>query len=480
MMWDIFERIYSGHWFLTSYNAYGWVRGLPKFGGGNYISTFIANMDHGVCKYIYRTDEFDTAARFTAHRLLYDHRWRRRIYRKIETYTKRYFAAGERLRKLPLSSLSDRQLVREMDAIARLQDPHQVYSILVNGVVIDGRNHLSTMMQVELRQAVPDDRHLDQHWAILTMPTRMSLRQKKEYAMVQLADQVKNGSVANPAGRLRRLHQQYAWLDYQYLGPPASFHQFETELEAAIKENVNRDLPRRLRALKKKQETLMNRLHLNRRARFLVRLAQHVLWQKGYRKDIQYHGFSCYEPFLREVVKRKRVDDWKLLTFLMPWEVGRFILRGTPRAAELRARRSFSCFIVQRKKATFLIGREARTYMKRLGLVEDYSHLTETRGQCAFPGKARGVVQVIQTPDDLGKMRKGCILVSQATSPDLLPAMKKAAAIVTNTGGLICHAAITARELHIPCIVGTGNANMIFRDGDRVEVDATKGIVRKL
>jgi len=58
--------------------------------------------------------------------------------------------------------------------------------------------------------------------------------------------------------------------------------------------------------------------------------------------------------------------------------------------------------------------------------------------------------------------------------------MKKAAAIVTNTGGLICHAAITSRELRIPCVVGTATATLIFKDGDLVEVNATEGIVRKI
>lgn len=58
--------------------------------------------------------------------------------------------------------------------------------------------------------------------------------------------------------------------------------------------------------------------------------------------------------------------------------------------------------------------------------------------------------------------------------------MRKAGAIVTNTGGLICHAAITSRELKIPCVVGTATATLVFKDGDRVEVDATSGVVRKM
>ena len=66
------------------------------------------------------------------------------------------------------------------------------------------------------------------------------------------------------------------------------------------------------------------------------------------------------------------------------------------------------------------------------------------------------------------------------TTPEYLPAMEKAAAFVTDEGGILCHAAIVARELKKPCIVGTQYATKIFKDGDLVEVDAEKGVVRKI
>ncbi len=78
------------------------------------------------------------------------------------------------------------------------------------------------------------------------------------------------------------------------------------------------------------------------------------------------------------------------------------------------------------------------------------------------------------------KMQKGDILVSIATNPDLVPAMKKAAAVVTEQGGVTSHAAIVARELRIPCVIGTKIATKVLKDGNKIEVDATKGIVRKL
>jgi pyruvate,water dikinase len=77
-------------------------------------------------------------------------------------------------------------------------------------------------------------------------------------------------------------------------------------------------------------------------------------------------------------------------------------------------------------------------------------------------------------------IQKGEILVSPMTMPDFLPAMKKAAAFVTDEGGMACHAAIVAREIKKPCVVGTKNATKILKDGDLVEVDANNGVVRIL
>ena len=76
------------------------------------------------------------------------------------------------------------------------------------------------------------------------------------------------------------------------------------------------------------------------------------------------------------------------------------------------------------------------------------------------------------------KMQKGDILISCATSPELMSAISKASAIVTDMGGVTCHAAIVARELGIPCIIGTGIATKAIQDGDFIEVNARQGRVK--
>ena len=93
-------------------------------------------------------------------------------------------------------------------------------------------------------------------------------------------------------------------------------------------------------------------------------------------------------------------------------------------------------------------------------------------------GKVRGSVKVVNNISEAVKVKPGNILVTYMTSPDFLPAMKKAAAFVTDEGGLTCHAAIIAREMKKPCIIGTKIATRVLKDGDLVEVDADKGVVR--
>ena len=103
------------------------------------------------------------------------------------------------------------------------------------------------------------------------------------------------------------------------------------------------------------------------------------------------------------------------------------------------------------------------------------------KGLPASPGKAAGKAHVILDPADIDSFKEGEILVTTMTAPDWVPAMKKAKAIVTDAGGMTCHASIVSRELGIPCIVGTKSrseeATHRIQDGQLITVDATNGIV---
>lgn len=103
------------------------------------------------------------------------------------------------------------------------------------------------------------------------------------------------------------------------------------------------------------------------------------------------------------------------------------------------------------------------------------------KGTVACSGKITGVAKVVNDPRlDGTKLHEGDILIASMTRPEYLPLMRRASAFVTNEGGISCHAAIVAREMNKPCIIGTKIATKVFKDGDLIEVDAERGIVTKI
>ncbi len=142
----------------------------------------------------------------------------------------------------------------------------------------------------------------------------------------------------------------------------------------------------------------------------------------------------------------------------------------------------------ERKKRGFTIKQIGRKISVFTGVKpEDWhegkikEHITSFKGMIAFKGIAKGLAKIIFNPSTEGKYFKiNEILVTSMTTPEFVPLMKRAKAIITDEGGLLCHAAIIAREMEKPCIIGTKIATQVLKDGDLVEVDAEKGIVNIL
>lgn len=119
---------------------------------------------------------------------------------------------------------------------------------------------------------------------------------------------------------------------------------------------------------------------------------------------------------------------------------------------------------------------------KNFYIVEDKAEETSdtVKGNVAYAGKVSGRVKIVFGRSDIGKVNEGDVLVTSMTTPNLVIAMNKATAFVTDEGGITCHAAIVAREFKKPCIIGTKVATQVFKDGDTVLVDANAGVVKIL
>jgi pyruvate,water dikinase len=126
---------------------------------------------------------------------------------------------------------------------------------------------------------------------------------------------------------------------------------------------------------------------------------------------------------------------------------------------------------------TYIVQTRPITTLNRAGKPTAEQHEVLLQGLPAVPGAASGEVRVLMDVSDGARLQDGEILVAQMTNPDWLPTMRRAAALVTDTGGMTCHAAIVARELGVPCIVGARTATKDLTDGMVVTVDGTHGRV---
>ena len=182
--------------------------------------------------------------------------------------------------------------------------------------------------------------------------------------------------------------------------------------------------------------------------------------------------------FLSEVARRTgaRLD---LVSYGTILELARF-LQGTFPLDTWKERRRGSLYVYSKgKNRGIYTGKIVDKFLANACPKVD-KNISELKGFSASLGLARGRVRLILTVSDIGQMKEGEILVTSMTRPEHLPAMKRAAAIVTDDGGITCHAAIVARELNKPCIIGTRIATQVLKNGDLVELDANVGIVKKV
>ena len=132
-------------------------------------------------------------------------------------------------------------------------------------------------------------------------------------------------------------------------------------------------------------------------------------------------------------------------------------------------------------KIWILQARPETVWSKRNKKQEDSERVVMVQGLPASPGQVTGKAHVIKDPSGIAKFKDGEILITEMTTPDWVPAMKKAKAIITDSGGMTCHASIISRELGIPCVVGTKSrgkaATETITDGMEITVDASNGVV---
>ena len=196
------------------------------------------------------------------------------------------------------------------------------------------------------------------------------------------------------------------------------------------------------------------------------------------RKSFNQMAGNTLRKFAEEF-SRKSGLEINAVEYMFHWEMKNLFKLNKQRIREIESRpKGWLYFKTGLEKFSAMKGKQAERL--NVFLKEQVGKYSGLSGMPAYAGIVEGKVKIIRDQNDFHKMKKGDILVAPNTRPEFLPVLKIAGAIISQEGGITCHAAIVSRELKTPCIVGVQGILSVIKDGDTIEVDAEKGLIRKL
>ena len=236
---------------------------------------------------------------------------------------------------------------------------------------------------------------------------------------------------------------------------------------------------KRLEKLKSEESVpKKHKLSFNKSEREYIDLLREFVYFRNYRTEKLYEALYYLEQVWRKLSVKYGLGEKDIGYYLLE-EIGKLLNESKKvKDSKISERILGYAMLLHNDQIELITGEALRDKKDSLNKVD--STIKEIKGSAAYRGKASGNVRIVLKASEQNKVSEGDILVTTMTTPDFLPAMQKAIAFVTDEGGVTCHAAIIAREMKKPCIIGTKIATQVLKDGDLVEVDTNKGIVRKI
>jgi len=378
-----------------------------------------------------------------------------------------------------IKSLTDAELLKLFQKYYRLFHLRITSSAIIDHFALGTDEHIAAMLRQELGKFGKES-NFTSAFSIATAPTRQSFVNEAEMQLLCLAMKSRLSKM-----ELKTYQQKYFWIKNNYfVARVLSVNHFKGEIRRWKKAGV--DLRAKYNQLKqtparnaKHKANLFKQYRFSPLLKTLLKISDDFTWWQDERKRSTYLNIHLGTIILGEMAKRTGVDP-ELTRWLLPAEVESFFINHKPTGVELR-RRSLGCVFCVWQGGYYIATGSGVVKMRQVMFgKKTLDQVRDLRGLTASVGRVVGTVKIINSAREVGKIQQGDILVAVMTRPDYIAGIKKAAAIVTNEGGVTCHAAIVSRELGVPCIIGTKIATEVLKDGDLVEVNANHGVVTVL
>ncbi|MBR9706472.1 hypothetical protein GOV14_05530 [Candidatus Pacearchaeota archaeon] len=353
-----------------------------------------------------------------------------------------------------INNMSNKEISDLLKEIKKLQSSAVSYNVIIVFADVFGQiTDLATNI-ITKRKNLKNPSHI--YSKMLSMPFEKSLTESAY-------ENIKGINASE------ELLEKYFWLEQGYIGRGLTLEQLN-EIRKSHEDDIEEV---------SRFEEVVKELELSEEEKYVFEVSRTLIELKSLRADSRQFLHVLTNKIIDLLAKRLEIDV-KSLEALYTEEICE-ILESNKTLPKNIEQRKVRCLLIPKEKRNgydISLGEDVESFLEQNLLKQEAKTQKELKGQTAYAGKVKGKVKLVFGPQHNDKVKEGDILVSIVTSPQLLPAMKRAKAFVTDIGGVTCHAAIVSREMKKPCIVGTKTATQVLHDGDLVEVDADKGVVR--
>ncbi len=360
-----------------------------------------------------------------------------------------------------LTEFNDPELIAFAQSLSGAMDTTIGTAHLIEG--------LSLTLENELRNILPktlEKKESNKSFSVLSTPTKQSFLSERD----ELLWEIKHASPERKEKLFKEFFEKFYWINANI----AESTKITQKAIAQMADELNTFKKPDFLEIQKQKKELAQKVGFKDKENKIVSLIDFLTnWQDERKKNYLKMVYITCRAIL-EISKRFGIEE-RLLQYLLPIELNVNLLKDGTLLKTANERINGVVFIKKFGSVKAISGKEFNEFYEAMH--KQTENIETISGMAASLGTATGPVKICTTLESIKEVNEGDVLVASMTRPEYVIAMKKAVAIVTDEGGVTCHAAIISRELGLPCIVGTKNATRILKDGWIVQVKANHGQV---
>ena len=380
-----------------------------------------------------------------------------------------------KLEQIKFAQLSQNQLINAYNKFSKIYYDWWLLTISLELATIT----LEPELGQRLKKYYSNTKEYNHAFSILSSPPTLTFYRQEQKDLLSILLLPENQQKET----LKNHQKKYFWILNSYLKSQIlDLSYFLKDLEKLGNTNFKKslkeikDYPSHI---KREKQNIYKKIHHDKNFRQLVSLVEKFSTLQNERKMDNFKAEHFLEEFVKTFSQKSKIDKNSLKCLVLN-ELSEIFTKDFHQTFKSR-QKSFVFHCTDKE----IIPYEGQNALLLANRFINLPHLKQNiiQGQVASLGKIhhfRGTAKIVLTVDQIHKLKSGDILITTMTSPDFIIGMKKAGAIITDIGGMLSHAAIVARELKKPCIVGTEIATKVIHDGDVVELHNGKGTIRIL